>query len=42
MFDYAKIDTLAQKIVILMSRGLEVAVVCGAGNIWRYRDTTEA
>ncbi len=42
MFDYQKIDILAKKIVDLSKRWMEIAVVSGAGNIRRYRDTVEA
>ncbi len=42
MFDYDKIDKLAKQIVALSDKWIEIAVVTGAGNIWRYRDTVDA
>lgn len=33
---------IAQDIAELAKRGIQVAVVVGGGNIWRYRDTTDS
>ena len=33
---------IAKEIVKVSKAGIEVAIVCGGGNIWRYRDTKEA
>lgn len=42
MFDYDKIDQIAKDIINLHQKWIEIAIVCGAGNIRRYRDTVEA
>ncbi|MEQ1849083.1 MAG: UMP kinase [Candidatus Peribacteraceae bacterium] len=41
-FDYDKLHAIAQEIVDVKNEGIEVVIVIGAGNIWRYRDTTES
>jgi uridylate kinase len=41
-FDYDKLHDIAAQIVTVWEKGIEVVVVVGAGNIWRYRDTTES
>lgn len=41
-FDYDKLHDIAAQIVNVWKRGTQVVVVIGAGNIWRYRDTTES
>lgn len=41
-FDYDKLHDIAAQIVQVWEKGIEVVVVVGAGNIWRYRDTTES
>lgn len=33
---------IAKEIVKVAKEGIEVAIVCGGGNIWRWRDTKEA
>lgn len=33
---------IAKEIVKVAKAGIEVAIVCGGGNMWRYRDTKEA
>lgn len=42
IFDYENIDKLAKQLVALTDAWMEVAVVCGAWNIWRWRDTIDA
>jgi len=32
----------AKEVITVQKKGMEVVVVCGGGNIWRYRDTKEA
>lgn len=41
-FDYDKLHDLAAQIVDVRKAGIEVVIVVGAGNIWRFRDTTES
>ncbi|MBT4936544.1 UMP kinase [Candidatus Peregrinibacteria bacterium] len=41
-FDYDSVQKIAEEIISLQKKGHEVAVVLGAGNIWRYRDTKES
>ncbi len=42
-FDYKKFQTLARVLVDFQKKhDLELAVVVGAGNIWRYRDNTHS
>jgi len=42
-FDYDKFETLASEILSFQKKhDLEIAVVVGAGNIWRYRDNTHS
>jgi len=42
MFDYDKIQEITKKVVKLSKEWLNIAIVCGAWNIWRYRDTLNA
>jgi len=42
VFDYRKLHDIADEIVAVKKAGIEVVIVIGAGNIWRYRDTTES
>jgi len=42
IFEYGNIDKLAKQLVWLTKKWLEVVVVCGAWNIWRWRDTVDA
>jgi uridylate kinase len=41
-FDYSKLHDIADQIVAVHKAGIEIVIVVGAGNIWRYRDTTES
>jgi uridylate kinase len=41
-FDYRKLHGIAAQIVSVWKAGIEMVIVIGAGNIWRYRDTTES
>jgi uridylate kinase len=41
-FDYGKLHDIAAQAVAVWKKGIEVVIVVGAGNIWRYRDTTES
>ncbi len=41
-FDYDKLHNIASQIVSVWEEGVQVVIVVGAGNIWRYRDTTES
>lgn len=41
-FDYDKLHAIAKEVVEVKKAGIEVVIVIGAGNIWRYRDTTES
>lgn len=41
-FDYDKLHDIAAQVVTVWEKGIEVVIVVGAGNIWRYRDTTES
>ncbi|MBN2087715.1 UMP kinase [Candidatus Peregrinibacteria bacterium] len=40
--DSKALNKIAQEIVSLNKAGIEVVIVNGGGNIWRYRDTKEA
>lgn len=40
--DFSVLQSLAQQIQALKENGHEVALVLGAGNIWRYRDNKDA
>lgn len=40
--DFSVLGALAEQILRLQKEGHEVAVVLGAGNIWRFRDNKEA
>ncbi len=41
-FDYGKLHDIASQIVSVWNKGIQIVIVIGAGNIWRYRDTTES
>jgi len=41
-FDFEKFDAVAGAISDLVNKGIQVAVVTGAGNIWRYRDNKKS
>lgn len=41
-FDYGKLHDIAAQVVGVWKTGTQVVIVVGAGNIWRYRDTTES
>ncbi|MFC1732592.1 UMP kinase [candidate division KSB1 bacterium] len=40
--DHEALVKIAKEIVKVAKTGIEIAIVCGGGNIWRYRDTKEA
>lgn len=40
--DFSILSGLAQQVVTLQKQGHQVAMVLGAGNIWRYRDNKDA
>ena len=40
--DVGALTKIAKEIVKVAKAGIEVAIVCGGGNIWRYRDTKDA
>lgn len=39
--DKTKVDQLAKQILNLQKEDIEIAIVLGAGNFWRYRDTKD-
>ena len=41
-FDYRRLHDIATQIVAVWKKGIQIIIVIGAGNIWRYRDTTES
>ncbi len=41
-FDYGKLHDIAAQVVAVRKAGIQVVIVVGAGNIWRFRDTTES
>lgn len=41
-FDYGKLHDIAAQVVAVHEAGVQVVIVVGAGNIWRFRDTTES
>jgi uridylate kinase len=41
-FDYAKLHTIAAQVVSVWKHGIQIVIVIGAGNIWRYKDTKES
>ncbi|MSR67507.1 UMP kinase [Candidatus Peribacteria bacterium] len=41
-FDYEKLHAIASQIFSVWEKGIQIIIVIGAGNIWRYRDTTES
>lgn len=40
--DHETLITIAQRIKMVADAGIQVVVVVGGGNIWRFRDTTES
>jgi len=40
--DVDSLTKIAKEICKVQKAGIEVAIVCGGGNIWRYRDTKKA
>lgn len=40
--DPEALTKIAKEIVKVAEAGIEIAIVCGGGNIWRYRDTKKA
>ena len=40
--DVESLNKIAKEICKVQKAGIEVAIVCGGGNIWRYRDTKKA
>ncbi len=41
-FDYEKLHHIAEQIFSVWKAGIQIVIVVGAGNIWRFRDTTES
>ena len=41
-FDYDKLHDIAAQVVAVRKKGIQVVIVVGAGNIWRFRDTTKS
>lgn len=41
-FDYRKLHAIASQVVSVWKKGIQIVIVIGAGNIWRFRDTTES
>lgn len=41
-FDYDKLHQLSKQVKEVSDMGIQVIIVIGAGNIWRFRDTTES
>jgi uridylate kinase len=41
-FDYGKLHDIALQIKQVVEKEIQVVIVIGGGNIWRYRDTTES
>ncbi len=41
-FDYSKLHAIASQVVDVWKKGIQIVIVIGAGNIWRFRDTTES
>lgn len=41
-FDYDKLHDIAAQVVAVHKSDIQVVIVVGAGNIWRFRDTTES
>ncbi len=41
-FDYAKLHDLSKQVKKVAETGVQVVIVIGGGNIWRFRDTTES
>ncbi len=41
-FDYEKLHDIALQVKQVSGEGIQVVIVIGGGNIWRYRDTTQS
>ncbi len=41
-FDYGKLHDIADQVFAVWKKGIQIVIVIGAGNIWRFRDTTES
>src|SRR3990167_4782937 len=41
-FDYPKLVNLAEQVFGVWKAGIEIVIVIGAGNIWRFRDRKES
>ena len=41
-FDYDKLHDIAAQVHAVWKEGIQIVIVVGAGNIWRYRDTTQS
>ncbi|MFA5799445.1 MAG: UMP kinase [Candidatus Peribacteraceae bacterium] len=41
-FNYEKLHHLAKQVLDVWNAGIQIVIVIGAGNIWRFRDTTES
>lgn len=41
-FDYSKLHDIALQVKQVTQQDIQVVIVVGGGNIWRYRDTTES
>src|SRR4051812_36436460 len=41
-FDYERLHEITNQVIEVSKKGIQVIIVIGAGNIWRYRDTTES
>lgn len=41
-FDYGKLRDISTEIKKVSASGIQLVIVIGAGNIWRFRDTTES
>lgn len=41
-FDYSTLHDISAEIQRVAATGVQIVIVIGAGNIWRYRDTTES
>lgn len=40
--DHATVETIAKEIKGIVDKGIQVAVVVGGGNIWRFKDNTDS
>lgn len=41
-FNFKRLHDIAKQIIEVSKQGIEVVVVVGAGNIWRYKDTRDS